>query len=64
MTYLLIPQDGADRAKRAALKDFISYVITNGQQVATQLDYAQLPDSLKQIDQKLLGQLTAAGQGL
>jgi phosphate transport system substrate-binding protein len=64
MTYLLIPQDGADRTKRAALKDFITYVITNGQQVSTQLDYAQIPDSLKQIDQKLLGQLTAAGQGL
>ena len=64
MTYLLIPQDGADRNKRAALKDFITYVITNGQQVSTKLDYAQLPDSLKQIDQKLLGELTAAGQGL
>src|SRR6185437_14352910 len=55
MTYLLIPQDGTDRTKRAALKDFINYVISNGQQVSTQLDYAQLPDSLKQIDEKLLG---------
>ena len=64
MTYLLIPQDGADRTKRAAVKDFITYVINDGQQVSTQLDYSQLPDSLKQIDEKILGNLTAGGQGL
>lgn len=64
MTYLLIPQDGSDPTKRAAVKNFISYVINDGQQVSTQLDYSQLPDSLKQIDEKILGNLTAAGQGL
>ena len=64
MTYLLIPKDGSDRTKRAALKDFINYVLTSGQQVSTQLDYAQVPDSLSQIDTKLLGGLTAGGQAL
>ncbi len=64
MTYLLIPKDGADKAKRAALKDFVKYVITSGQQVSTQLDYSQLPQSLEQIDQKLLDHLTASGQAL
>src|SRR6185437_8752512 len=64
MTYLLIPKDGSDRAKRAALKDFINYVLTSGQQVSTKLDYAQVPDSLSQIDTKLLSGLTAGGQPL
>lgn len=64
MTYLLIPKDGSDRAKRAALKDFITYVLTSGQQVSTKLDYAQVPDSLSQIDTKLLNGLTAGGQAL
>lgn len=54
MTYLLIPKDGADRNKRKVLKDFVQYVITSGQQISTQMDYSPLPESLEQIDQKLL----------
>lgn len=64
MTYLLIPKDGADRNKREALKDFIHYVITSGQQVSTQMDYSQVPQSLQQVDQKLIDGLTAGGQAL
>ena len=64
MTYLLIPKDGPDHKKRQALKDFIHYVITSGQQVSTKLDYSQLPESLEQVDQKLLDELTAGGQAL
>jgi phosphate transport system substrate-binding protein len=54
LTYLLIPKEGADNNKRQALKDFVQYVITTGQQSATQLDYSELPDSLRQANQKLL----------
>jgi phosphate transport system substrate-binding protein len=64
MTYLLIPKDGPDRKKRQALKDFILYVITSGQQVSTKLDYSQLPESLEQVDQRLLNELTTGGQAL
>lgn len=64
MTYLLIPKDGPDRKKRAVLKDFIHYVITSGQQISTQMDYSQLPQSLEQIDQKLVDGLMADGQVL
>jgi phosphate transport system substrate-binding protein len=64
MTYLIIPKDGADRNKRAALKDFLQYVITQGQQISPNLDYSQIPQSLEQADQKILGALTASGQAL
>src|SRR5437868_13214442 len=64
LTFLIIPKDGSDRAKRQALKDFVQYVITHGQSLATSLNYAQLPDSLKQLDQTLLGQMMAGGQPL
>jgi phosphate transport system substrate-binding protein len=62
LTFLIIPKDGADAAKRAALKGFIQYVITEGQAVAGTLEYAPLPDAVKQYNQTVLGQLTANGQ--
>lgn len=64
MTYLLIPKDGSDPNKRKVLKDFVQYVITSGQQISTQMDYSPLPQSLEQIDQKLLEGLTAGGQAI
>jgi len=62
LTFLIIPKDGADKAKRTALKQFIQYIITDGQATAGTLNYAPLPDSVKQYDQQQLQQLTAAGQ--
>ncbi len=64
LTFLIIPKDGADKTKRALLKNFIQYVITDGQAVAGTLAYAPLPDGVKQYDQQQLGQLTADGQPL
>jgi phosphate transport system substrate-binding protein len=62
LTFLIIPKDGIDAAKRAALKGFIQYVITDGQPTAGTLNYAPLPDAVKQYNQTVLGQLTANGQ--
>ncbi|MFZ0633349.1 MAG: phosphate ABC transporter substrate-binding protein PstS [Acidobacteriaceae bacterium] len=62
LTFLLIPKDGPDKAKRAALKQFVQYIITDGQAAAGALNYAPLPDSVKQYDQQQLQLLTAAGQ--
>ena len=64
MTYLLIPKDGPDRKKRMVLKDFVRYVITSGQQLSTQMDYSQIPQSLEQLDQRHLDELRAGGQTL
>ncbi len=62
LTFLIIPKDGPDAAKRKALKQFVQYVISDGQQAAGALNYAPLPDGVKQYDQQTLGQMTAAGQ--
>ena len=62
LTFLIIPKDGPDKAKRAALKSFIQYIISDGQGVAGSLNYAPLPDGVKQFDQQQLNQMTAAGQ--
>ncbi len=62
LTFLIIPKDGPDKAKRTALKSFVEYVIGDGQQAAGTLNYAPLPDPIKQYDQKQLDMLTAGGQ--
>jgi phosphate transport system substrate-binding protein len=61
LTFLIIPKDGKDAQKRAALKKFIQYVVTDGQQAAGGLNYAPLPDAVKQQDAQALGQLTVNG---
>jgi phosphate transport system substrate-binding protein len=62
LTFLIIPKDGPDKAKRTALKSFVQYIIGDGQSTAGSLNYAPLPDSVKQYDQGQLKLLTAAGQ--
>jgi phosphate transport system substrate-binding protein len=64
LTYLMVPKDGQDTAKRREVKDFIEYVITTGQSSSDGLFYAALPSGLVDQDQKLLGEMTAAGQPL
>ena len=62
LTFLIIPKDGPDKAKRTALKQFVQYIITDGQATAGGLNYAPLPDGVKQYDQQQLQQMTAASQ--
>jgi phosphate transport system substrate-binding protein len=62
LTFLIIPKDGTDQAKRTALKSFIQYIITDGQATAGTLNYAPLPDGVKQYDQQTLSQMTINGQ--
>jgi len=62
LTFLIIPKDGTNAAKRTALKQFVQYIISDGQATAGTLNYAPLPDSVKQYDQQQLQQLTTNGQ--
>ncbi|HEX5236686.1 MAG TPA: phosphate ABC transporter substrate-binding protein PstS [Silvibacterium sp.] len=64
LTFLIVPKDGPDKAKRAALKSFLQYVVTDGQPVAKDLNYAPLPDGVKQYDQQQINLMTAEGQTL
>jgi phosphate transport system substrate-binding protein len=61
LTFLIIPKDGKDAQKRAALKQFLVYVVTDGQQVTSGLNYAPLPDSVKQQNVQALSQMTVNG---
>ncbi len=64
LTFLLIPKDGKDTQKRAALKQFLQYVVGEGQKSASGLNYAPLPDAVKQQNAQALGQLTVNGQAI
>jgi phosphate transport system substrate-binding protein len=64
LTFLIVPKDGPGKDKRAVLKSFLQYIVTDGQATASSLNYAPLPDSVKQFDQQQLSQMTADGQPL
>ncbi len=55
LTYLLVPKQPANAARGENVKKFIQYVISQGQDEAAQLHYAKLPQSLIELDQKMLG---------
>ncbi len=46
-TYLLIPTQWKDQTKKAAVTDFLNWMLDQGQTMTTQLNYAPLPDSVK-----------------
>lgn len=45
-TWLMLPKKAADAAKLAALKQFITYGLTEGQSLADELGYIPLPESV------------------
>jgi phosphate transport system substrate-binding protein len=45
-TWILVYKDQTDRAKGAALKAYLEYLLTEGQTWAAEIDYARLPPSL------------------
>lgn len=61
LTFLLVPKQGKDPAKQSIVKQFVEYIVTQGQSTAESLQYSKLPESLAQQDQKLLGEI-AGGQ--
>jgi phosphate transport system substrate-binding protein len=62
LTFLMVDKDGQDANKRQTVKQFIEYVITDGQNSADSLFYAKLSPALVDQDQKLLGEMLANGQ--
>jgi phosphate transport system substrate-binding protein len=55
-TWILTYTTQADKAKGQALKAFLQYIYADGQDVAAEVNYAKLPDSLKE---KALAQISA-----
>jgi phosphate transport system substrate-binding protein len=47
-TWIIVYKNQADKNKGAALKSFLTYLLNDGQKMASTLDYAPLPPSLQQ----------------
>jgi phosphate transport system substrate-binding protein len=56
-TWLLIPAQIQDATKKAAIKDFLSWMITSGQQFCEPLAYAKLPKEVVAKEQKALAMI-------
>jgi phosphate transport system substrate-binding protein len=64
LSFILIPKDREDAGHQKAVKDFIAFAISTGQNSAEELSYAKLPDSMQKQGEQLLSLLTANGQPL
>ena len=62
LSFILIPKDRPGTDEQRAVKEFIAYAISNGQDSAEELSYAKLPEQVQEQGEQLLGQLTANGQ--
>lgn len=62
LTFLLVPKQGKDPRKTATVKQFVEYIVMQGQDQAESLFYAKLPSSLQQQDQALLSQIGSGAQ--
>jgi phosphate transport system substrate-binding protein len=62
LTFLLVRKQGKNPAKEQSVKDFVQFIITQGQNSAEGLQYAKLPLSLEQQDQKLLSEIGTGQQ--
>ena len=60
LTYLLVPKQGKDPKKQDMVKQFIQFILTDGQNTAESLYYAKLPPNLTDEGQKMLGEVQAA----
>lgn len=53
-TYLLIPTQWKDGNKQKTVSDFLNWMLDNGQTMTTQLDYAPLPDAVKEKEREAI----------
>lgn len=56
-TWLLIPEKFSDGAKRDAIKGFVKWMLTEGQNYTEQLSYAKLPKEVVAKEQKALAKV-------
>jgi phosphate transport system substrate-binding protein len=56
-TWLLIPSKFADTAKRDAVKDFLKWMMTDGQQYCEGLSYAKLPKEVVAMELKAIAKI-------
>jgi phosphate transport system substrate-binding protein len=64
LTFLIVYQDAKDPARGLALARFLDWAIHDGQQYASALEYAQLPEAIVKVNEGTLKLLTAGGKKL
>jgi hypothetical protein len=65
LSFILIPKDNThSRQDQQALKGFIAYSLSAGQDIPEQLSYAKLPSAVQRQGEIALAQLTENGQPL
>ena len=60
-TWLLIPTRIPDKDKGAAIKSFLSWMLTDGQAMAAPLNYAPLPPTVVEMEKRALDRITVGG---
>ncbi len=55
-TWILVYAKQTDKAKGTALKAFLNFILTDGQGLAASVNYAKLPDSLRQKADRAAGE--------
>jgi phosphate transport system substrate-binding protein len=60
-TWLLIPTKIPDKDKGAAIKSFLSWMLTDGQAMAAPLNYAPLPPAVVEMEKRALDRITVGG---
>jgi phosphate transport system substrate-binding protein len=58
-TFLIVPAEISDGAKRGSIKAFIRWAIEKGQNEAMSLEYATLPQSVAEAAKKLINEIKA-----
>jgi len=61
LTFLLIPKQPQDAARAQTLRKFVSYVLSEGQNISVDTHYSKLPPEIQQVNQQLLSQVSGAG---
>jgi phosphate transport system substrate-binding protein len=56
-TWLLVPEKIADPAKRKAIKDFLTWMLTDGQNMTEALSYAKLPAAVVAKEKKAIAKI-------
>ncbi len=56
-TYLLVPTKWQDQTKKKAVVQFLTWMLDKGEAMVTQLDYAPLPQQVKQMERAKIKQL-------
>lgn len=64
LSFALLRKERPSEEQQRAIRDFVAYAISTGQEFAEDLSYSKLPDSLREHGQQLLSQLSANAQPL